>query len=122
MSTALRSRGRLVALIVVVMLVVGGAFAVLTSATTGDSGPRAAIPRVCWFSDYANAKLSNQCTYRSDEQRWYMRVAGQEVPADEQSLPPANLCLYFHGTACPSRTGGSTDRPVPEEGSDDDRR
>ena len=68
-----------------------------------DDGPKAPIPRVCWFSDYANAKLSNKCEYRSDERRWYMDVEGEMLPADEQRLPVANLCLYFHGTECPKR-------------------
>jgi hypothetical protein len=68
-----------------------------------DDAPKAPIPRVCWFSDYANAKLSNKCEYRSDERRWYMDVDGEMLPADEQQLPVANLCLYFHGTECPKR-------------------
>jgi hypothetical protein len=66
-------------------------------------GPRAPIPRVCWFSDYANAKLSNKCDYRSEERRWYMEVDGAMVPADTQKLPVANLCLYFSGTTCPKK-------------------
>ena len=72
-------------------------------ASQGDDGPRAPIPRVCWYSDYENAKLSNQCEWRSDERRWYMEVEGESVPAHTQQLPPANLCLYFHGTECPER-------------------
>jgi hypothetical protein len=76
---------------------------VATGLASQEEGPRAPIPRVCWFSDYENAKLSNQCEYRGDERRWYMRVDGKTVPADTQKLPPANLCLYFHGTECPER-------------------
>jgi hypothetical protein len=76
---------------------------VATGIASQDEAPRAPVPRVCWFSDYANAKLSNKCEYRSDERRWYMKVGGKEVPADTQKLPPANLCLYFHGTKCPER-------------------
>ena len=72
-------------------------------ASQGDEVPPGPIPRVCWFSDYENAKLSNQCEWRSDERRWYMEVDGETVPADTQKLPPANLCLYFHGTECPER-------------------
>lgn len=72
-------------------------------ASQGDEGPQAPVPRVCWWSDYENAKLSNKCEYRSDERRWYMEVDGESVPADTQKLPPANLCLYFHGTECPER-------------------
>jgi len=66
-----------------------------------DARATAPIPRVCWFSDYANARLSNRCTYRTDEERWYMLVDGVQVPADTQRLEVANLCLYFAGTACP---------------------
>lgn len=86
-----------------------------------DDGPRAAIPRVCWFSDYANARLSNRCAWRGDERRWYMDVNGRQLPADEQRLPPANLCLYFHGTSCPTRAGDDADPQPHDEGSDDDR-
>jgi hypothetical protein len=75
----------------------------LAAVATGDDEPKAPVPRVCWFSDYENAKLSNKCEYRSDERRWYMEVDGERVPADEQRLPVANLCLYFHGTGCPER-------------------
>ncbi len=82
------------------MALAGG---VATGIASQDDGPRAPIPRVCWFSDYENAKLSNRCEYHSGEQRWYMDVDGKTVPADEQKLPPANLCLYFHGTECPER-------------------
>ena len=32
-----------------------------------------------------------------------MEVNGRQEPADEQRLPVANLCLYFHGTRCPER-------------------
>ena len=59
------------------------------------------LPRVCWYSDYARAKLSNQCQYRNDERRWYMMVQGVMHPADLQQLPVANLCHYFYGTECP---------------------
>lgn len=79
------------------------AAALASGVTGGEEAPQAPIPRVCWFSDYANAKLSNRCTYRSDEQRWYMEVDGDQRPADEQRLPVANLCLYFHGPRCPER-------------------
>jgi hypothetical protein len=75
----------------------------IAAGATADDGPTAPVPRVCWFSDYENAKLSNRCEYRSDERRWYIDVDGESVPADEQELPVANLCLYFHGTSCPGR-------------------
>lgn len=80
------------------------AFAVGGSALlvgSDDLRATAPIPRVCWFSDYANAKLSNRCSYRTDEERWYMLVDGVQVPADTQRLKTANLCLYFSGSACP---------------------
>ena len=77
--------------------------------TTGQGSdpvaPEAPIPRVCWFSDYDNAKLSNQCTYDEREGRWYMEVDGRLAPADEQELPEANLCHYFAGQECPERKG-----------------
>jgi hypothetical protein len=76
----------------------------LLLAGEGEAGPRAPVPRVCWFSDYANAKLSNKCTWNEDERRWYMKdEAGKTVPADTQKLPVANLCHYFHGPECPKR-------------------
>jgi hypothetical protein len=80
-----------------------GAGAVATGLASGDDEPKAPIPRTCWFSDYANAKLSNKCEYRSDERRWYMDVEGKMLPADEQRLPVANLCSYFSGPTCPKR-------------------
>jgi hypothetical protein len=71
-------------------------------ATRGEAVPKAAVPRVCWFSDYENAKLSNKCEWRDGERRWYMKDEdGKDVPADTQTLPVANLCQYFHGTECP---------------------
>jgi hypothetical protein len=79
----------------------GGALA--TGLASGDDAPKAPVPRTCWFSDYANAKLSNKCEYRSGERRWYMDVEGEMLPADEQELPVANLCHYFHGQTCPKR-------------------
>lgn len=116
-------RRRLAASLVLVVALVVGAFAVLSGrdSASGDGEPRAPIPRVCWFSDYAKGRLSNRCTYRSDERRWYIRVDGRDLPADEQRLPPANLCLYFHGTTCPPRKGRDSDHRVPDEGADDDR-
>jgi hypothetical protein len=89
-------------LVVVAALVAATAVGVAV-ASRGESGPRAAIPRVCWFSDYENARLSNRCSYRDGERRWYMEVDGREVPADTRKLPPANLCHYFHGAECPQR-------------------
>jgi hypothetical protein len=93
------------------MTALGGAVAatalaagVATGVAGQDTGPKAPIPRVCWFSDYANAKLSNKCEYRSGERRWYMKVEERMVPADTQRLPPANLCLYFSGQKCPDRS------------------
>lgn len=68
---------------------------------TQDTKATTPIPRVCWFSDYANARLSNKCTYRDDERRWYMTVDNRTVPADSQKLEVANLCLYFAGERCP---------------------
>jgi hypothetical protein len=85
----------------VTALAVGAGVAVAVAA---EDEPEAPIPRVCWFSDYANAKLSNRCEYRSEERRWYMEVEGRLVPADRQELPVANLCLYVHGTSCPERS------------------
>lgn len=76
---------------------------VTTGIASQEETPTKPIPRVCWFSDYANAKLSNGCEWNADEERWYMEVDGREVPADGRPLPPANLCLYFHGTSCPER-------------------
>lgn len=74
-------------------------------ASSHDDTPEGPIPRVCWFSDYANKKLSNKCEWRGDERRWYMEVEGEMVPADTQRLPVANLCHYFSGTTCPKREG-----------------
>lgn len=81
------------------------AIGVATGVAGQESEPQAPVPRVCWWSDYENVKLSNKCEYRDDERRWYMDVEGEMLPADEQQLPPANLCLYFHGTVCPERKG-----------------
>jgi hypothetical protein len=87
---------------VLVTAVTAGGGALL--AAPGEAGPRAPVPRVCWFSDYANAKLSNKCTWDGDERRWYMEdEEGRRVPADTQKLPVANLCQYFHGKECPRR-------------------
>ena len=73
-------------------------------AAPGEAGPRAPVPRVCWFSDYANAKLSNKCKWDAGERRWFMKdERGRRVPADTQKLPVANLCQYFHGPDCPRR-------------------
>jgi hypothetical protein len=93
-----RRRTTLLALAVAVLVTAAAGVAI---ASRGDSGPRAPVPRVCWFSDYENAKLSNKCSYRDSERRWYMEVDGRDVPADTQKLPPANLCHYFHGQECP---------------------
>ena len=84
------------------------AAAVLVVVATGIAGgdaqpPEAPVPRVCWFSDYDNAKLSNKCEYDTSDGRWYMDVDGRRVPADEQRLPEANLCHYFYGQECPDR-------------------
>jgi hypothetical protein len=87
--------------LLVVVLALGGGLAV--GAASGTGAPATPVPRVCWYSDYENAKLSNKCTYHDADRRWYMEVDGREVPADEQRLPVANLCLYFHGTRCPER-------------------
>ena len=89
---------RLVAVVGAVLVLSIGAATVLMT-TVG--GPMASIPRTCWFSDYANARLSNQCDYNHSDGRWYMKVGSEMKPADEQTLPIANLCLYFYGTACP---------------------
>jgi hypothetical protein len=85
----------------VAVLALGSGLAV--RAASGTATPETPVPRVCWFSDYEHAKLSNKCTYREESRRWYMEVDGRQVPADEQQLPVANLCLYFHGTRCPER-------------------
>ena len=87
----------------VIAVALGAAVVTTGLASEDDDGPRAPVPRVCWWSDYANAKLSNKCEYREDERRWYMKVGDRMVPADEQRLPTANLCLYFHGRECPKR-------------------
>ena len=96
----MRKRNATLAAVAVVLLPGAG---LLAAGAAGDDEPKAPVPRVCWYSDYANAKLSNKCEYRSDERRWYMEVDGELVAADEQELPVANLCLYFHGTSCPKR-------------------
>jgi hypothetical protein len=98
-------RRRLTALAAVVAVLVtaatGGA---LLLADDGEAVPKAPVPRVCWFSDYANAKLSNKCTWNDDEHRWEMEDEhGRTVAADTQELPVANLCHYFHGRECPKR-------------------
>ncbi len=90
--------GRLLAVFVAVSVLLFGAGSVLAT-TVG--GPTAPIPRTCWFSDYAKARLSNQCEYNHHDGRWYMKVGSEMKPADEQKLPIANLCLYFYGTRCP---------------------
>jgi hypothetical protein len=99
----MRLRRTKVALVGAVAAIGLGAGVAATGLASGDDAPKAAIPRTCWFSDYANAKLSNKCEYRSDERRWYMDVKGKMLPADEQQLPVANLCHYFHGQTCPKR-------------------
>ena len=100
----MRPPGRRRAAILAAATAVALGGAVATGLAGGDDdGPRAPVPRACWWSDYANAKLSNKCEYREDERRWYMKVGDRMVPADEQPLPTANLCLYFHGRACPER-------------------
>ena len=100
----MRRRTVFVAVPAAVLVSAAGGGAVLTATGDAEQGPRAPVPRVCWFSDYANAKLSNKCTWNGDERRWYMKdEAARSVPADTQRLPPANLCHYFHGTECPHR-------------------
>lgn len=69
----------------------------------GEPVPDVDPPRVCWFSDYDNKRLSNRCDYDAEARRWFMEVDGRRVPADEQPLPEANLCHYFSGTHCPAR-------------------
>ncbi len=85
--------------------VVAAALIVVATGVAGGDEPvaQAPVPRVCWFSDYDNAKLSNKCDYDASEERWYMEVDGRRVPADEQKLPEANLCHYFYGQECPDR-------------------
>ena len=95
-------------LCIVVLASVVGVLATLLIVQPGlvsgrDGGPKAPIPRVCWYSDYDKGGLSNRCEYREDERRWYIEADGEMVPADTQQLPIANLCLYFHGTTCPDR-------------------
>ncbi|MCD6728130.1 MAG: hypothetical protein LT070_12955 [Solirubrobacteraceae bacterium] len=95
-------------MLVIGVVVVASVMAVTTGVLVATTGrpevPTAAVPRVCWFSDYANAKLSNRCTWNGHDRRWYIDDAnGRSVPADTQRLPPANLCLYFYGTDCPRR-------------------
>jgi hypothetical protein len=89
------------------LLVIAAAAVVVATAIAGrgDSVAEGPIPRVCWFSDYDNAKLSNRCDWNDSEARWYMEVDGRRVPADAQPLPEANLCHYFHGVTCPERGG-----------------
>lgn len=70
-------------------------------ASATPSADEVPIPRVCWFSDYANAKLSNGCVYDKRHGRWMKEVDGRMVDARTQRLPVANLCHYFHGTECP---------------------
>lgn len=64
-----------------------------------EAEPSTPIPRVCWYSDYEQGKLANQCHYEGG--LWYMEVEGETVPAHTQPMPEANLCHYFHGTSCP---------------------
>lgn len=104
----MRRRAALIALVAAALVVAATAVALAGRGDSPQPEPRAAVPkgpvpRVCWFSDYANAKLSNKCKWREDERRWYMKVEGEMVPADTQKLPVANLCHYFHGTTCPER-------------------
>jgi hypothetical protein len=99
-------RGRYVAASVAAALAVVVGVGVTTGQGSDPAEPQAPIPRVCWFSDYDNARLSNQCTYDARDRRWYMEVDGRRAPADEQELPVANLCHYFAGQECP--TGRST--------------
>lgn len=88
------------ALIALAALLVG----VGVGAGGGAKGlPPTAVPRVCWYSDYAHAKLSNGCEWDSHEGRWFKDVEGRRTPADELTLPVANLCHYFHGLQCPER-------------------
>jgi hypothetical protein len=87
----------------VAFAVAAGGAAATAGLASGPDEPKAPIPRTCWFSDYANAKLSNKCEYHEHERRWYMDVDGEMLPADEQQLPEANLCHYFHGQSCPKR-------------------
>jgi hypothetical protein len=98
-----RTRALLAGAVVAAGLGTGAVASGLASGDDEPKGPKAPIPRTCWFSDYANAKLSNKCEYREDERRWYMDVEGEMLPADEQQLPVANLCHYFHGQTCPKR-------------------
>lgn len=87
-----------------VAVVAAALIVVATDVAGGDETvAQAPVPRVCWFSDYDNAKLSNKCDYDASEGRWYMEVDGRRVPADEQQLPEANLCHYFYGQECPDR-------------------
>lgn len=83
--------------VVVVLVVVGVGLA----GGGGDRLPPTPVPRVCWFSDYENARLSNGCEYDWVEGIWFKEVEGRRVPASELTLPVANLCHYFHGLECP---------------------
>ena len=98
---------RLRLLLLAGLLVIAVAMVVVATGIAGrdDSVAEGPIPRVCWFSDYDNAKLSNKCDWSGSEARWYMEVDGRRVPADEQRLPEVNLCHYFHGETCPARGG-----------------
>lgn len=97
-------RKRLLSIGAPVVALVAAAGVATGVASSGDDVPPGPIPRVCWFSDYANKKLSNKCEWRGEERRWYMEVEGKMVPADTQKLPVANLCHYFAGTECPDRS------------------
>lgn len=87
----------------VALVVLGAGIATGVVHEDARAVPATPAPRVCWYSDYDNARLSNRCDYHADQERWYMEVDGRMVPADTQPLPEANLCHYFHGTSCPRR-------------------
>jgi len=74
-------------------------------AAAGPEEARPPVPRVCWFSDYDNARLSNRCIYDAAERTWRIRVDDRLVPAEGVPLPEANLCHYFSGPTCPERRG-----------------
>ncbi len=100
-------RGRRVAYLAA-LIAVAAALVVVGIGLAGGGGevvPTTPIPRVCWYSDYEHAKLSNGCEYNAREGRWYKEVDGRLVPADGLALPVANLCHYFHGQECPTGTG-----------------
>ncbi len=74
-----------------------------THLAAGSEEPRPPVPRVCWFSDYDNARLSNKCIYDEARRTWLIRVDDRLVPAEGVPLPEANLCHYFSGLTCPER-------------------